>query len=446
MKLQLKLVLYNAFSKAIIILAIGAFLPIIIRQVVYNHIDKRLVARSDKILQIIRLGGLNEIMLDQDCSYGTYNIFKEEFVNIEPLKHLDNEIGTIKIDDEERQFEDGGEVLKHRVLSEAFLFDNQLYNLEIGEGLTTIEKLNDTIWSFIIWTLLAVVAVSVFFDVSFSRVLMRPFYKIINRKLRDTQHPTSFETTPVKTNTYEFSYLDQSINEMMQKVKDAFLIEKEFINSASHELLTPISILQNRFENILAEQNLSDEVAAKIIESQKTLLRLSKTIKALLLISKIENSQFLKNEDVDLRSLTHDVLTEIGERLSHKNISLNEKWEADFVFHNSNKSLLHTLILNIINNAIKYNKPEGKISIHGFVNAERKFVVNISDTGVGIEQEHLKNIFDRFKRFRPEDEGSYGLGLPIVQTIANFHEIKIMVESEKDRGTTFSLIFPQRNT
>jgi signal transduction histidine kinase len=443
LKLQLKFVLYNAFSKAIIVLAIGAFLPSIIKQVVYNHIDKRLVARADKVLQIIRLGGLNEIMLDQDCSYGSYNIFKEEFINIEPLHELTAEIGTIMIEDDERQFED--EVLKHRVLSQAFLFDNQLYNLEIGEGLSTMEQLNHTIWSFIVWTFIAVIFISVFIDVGFSRMLMRPFYRIINRKLRSTEHPTLFNTTPVKTNTFEFSYLDQSINEMMNKIKDAFLVEKDFINNASHELLTPISVLQNRFENLLAEKNLPDDVADKIVESQKTLHRLSKTIKALLLISKIENSQYLKNEETDLRLLAHEVLAEIGDRVAHKNIYLEEKWEADFVFRNSNKSLLHTLILNIINNAIKYNKSDGKIFIHGFMNPDNKFVLKISDTGVGIEPEHLKNIFGRFKRFRPEDGASFGLGLPIVQTIASFHGMEVSVESEKNSGSSFSIIFPAQS-
>jgi signal transduction histidine kinase len=185
-------------------------------------------------------------------------------------------------------------------------------------------------------------------------------------------------------------------------------------------------------------------VADKIVESQKTLLRLSKTIKALLLISKIENSQFLKKEDTDLRLLVHEVLAEIGERVAYRNIYLEEKWEADFVFRHSNKSLLHTLILNILNNAIKYNKPDGRIFIHGFMSADNKFVLKISDTGVGIEQEHLKNIFGRFKRFRPEDGASFGLGLPIVQTIAAFHEIEVTVESEKDKGSTFSIIFPNQ--
>ncbi|MBK5284183.1 MAG: HAMP domain-containing histidine kinase [Bacteroidia bacterium] len=443
MKLQLKFVLYNAFSKAVIILAIGVFLPIVIEKVVYNHIDKRLIARSDKILQIIRLGGLNEIMLDQDCSFGSYNIFKEEYVSIEPLKRLDNEIGTIRIEDAQVKIE--GELFKHRVLSEAFLFDNQLYDLEIGEGLSTVDQLKNTLWHFTLWTLIAVIAISVFIDIGFSRLLMRPFYKIIDRKLRSTQHPTLFDTSQITTNTFEFTYLDQSINEMMHKIKDTFLIEKEFINNVSHELLTPISILQNRFENLLAEQNLADEVVDKIVESQKTLLRLSKTIKALLLISKIENSQFLKNEDADIRSLTHDVLTEISERITQKNISLEEKWDANFIFQNSNKSLLHTLLFNIINNAIKYNKPDGNIFVRGFINMDNKFVLQISDTGVGIEQEHLKNIFDRFKRFRPDDGASFGLGLPIVQTIATFHGISITVDSEKDKGSSFSILFPNQN-
>ena len=142
------------------------------------------------------------------------------------------------------------------------------------------------------------------------------------------------------------------------------------------------------------------------------------------------------------RGLTHEVLAEIGDRVAHKNIYLEEKWDADFVFHHSNKSLLHTLILNIINNAIKYNNQDGKIFIHGLMNLQNKFTLQISDSGVGIEQEHLKNIFGRFKRFRPDDGASFGLGLPIVQTIASFHGIEISVESEKNKRTAFSVVFP----
>jgi hypothetical protein len=111
-------------------------------------------------------------MLDEDCSFGNYNIFKEEFVSIEPLHQLINDIGTIKIENTERDFE--GDILKHRVLSEAFLFDNQLYALEIGEGLNAVEQINNTLWYFTLWSLIAVIGISIFLDLGFSRVLMRP--------------------------------------------------------------------------------------------------------------------------------------------------------------------------------------------------------------------------------------------------------------------------------
>ena len=441
MKLQLKFVLYNAISKALIVLAIGAFLPIITERVVYNHIDNRLLARSDKILKVIRLGALNEIMLDEDCSFGNYNIFKEEFVSIEPLYQVPGEaLGTIKIENTERDFE--GEILKHRVLSESFLFDNQLYALEIGEGINSVEQMNNTLWYFMLWSLIAVIGISIFLDLGFSRLLMRPFYSIINRKLRNIKHPTLFEPSEVKTNTYEFRHLNESINDMMQKVKNAFLVEKEFINSASHELLTPVTILQTRFENLIASQTLPDDAADKIVESQKTLMRLSRTVKALLLISKIENAQYLKNESVNIKELAEDVLMEISERLTSKGIVVEEEWDADYTMHNCNRSLLHILIMNIINNAIKYNRENGKITLHGAYNNQHKFVLKISDTGTGIEKENLKNVFGRFKRFHADDGASYGLGLPIVKTIADFHGILVEVESVKDVGSTFSIVFP----
>ena len=441
MKLQLKFVLYNAISKALIVLAIGTFLPVITQRVVYNHIDNRLLARSDKILKVIRLGGLNEIMLDEDCSFGNYNIFKEEFVSIEPLRQMAKDpLGTIKIENTERDFE--GEILKHRVLSEAFLFDNQLYALEIGEGLNAVAQINNTLWSFTLWSLIAVIGISIFLDLGFSGLLMRPFYAIINRKLRRIKHPTLFEPTNVKTNTYEFRYLNESINEMMQKVKNAFLVEKEFINAASHELLTPVTILQTRFENLIASQTLPDEAADKIVESQKTLMRLSKTVKALLLISKIENSQYLKNESVNIKELAEEVLLEISDRLISKGIVVEEEWDADYVMQNCNQSLLHTLILNIVNNAIKYNKQNGKIMLHGYFDLNNKYVLKISDTGIGIDKEDLQNVFGRFKRFHADDGSSYGLGLPIVKTIADFHGILVEAESVKDEGSTFSIVFP----
>jgi signal transduction histidine kinase len=139
--------------------------------------------------------------------------------------------------------------------------------------------------------------------------------------------------------------------------------------------------------------------------------------------------------------LVVDVLEEIEERINSKNIKVFQEWSEYFEINNCNKSLLHTMIFNLISNAIKYNKENGEILITGIKEADF-YKLSIKDTGVGIDKEHLPFIFNRFKRFRPEDEMSYGLGLPIIQSIAEFHNAKMMVDSEINKGSTFSVHFP----
>lgn len=439
MKLQVKLVLYNAISKAIIILGIGALLPLLIQRVVYNHIDKRLTARLEKTLLMVQKGGLNEITLDQDCSFDNYNIFKEEFVSISPLPRLPLDFGKIRIENSERAIEN--EFVRHRVLSKAFIFDNQLYEIAIGEGLSAVDQLNLTIRQFTILLLLAVVLLSIFFDLSFARLLLKPFNKIVNEKLKDIQHPASFDPKPISTSTYEFTHLDKSINEMMRQIRETFEMEREFIMNVSHELLTPVSILRNRIENLISDPLLPHDVAVKMVESQKTLSRLTKVVKALLYISKIENEQFLKNESVSIETVMQEVLEELDEWIHSKGITVISEWKDIFIFSPCNKSLLHTLLYNIITNAIKYNVTNGKIYING-EKADKSFILKIRDTGQGISDDQIPFIFDRYKRFRPADDKSYGLGLPIVKTISAFHRINIKAESENSKGMTFTLQFP----
>jgi signal transduction histidine kinase len=441
-RLQVKLALYNAISKAIIVLAIGALLPLLIQRVVYNHIDKRLVARLDKTFRIIDKGGLNEIALDQDCSFDSYNIFKEEFLSISPLPKLPVNFGKNNIENSERVIE--SELVRHRVLTRAFIFDNQLYDINIGEGLSAVDQLNLTIKQFTIWMLIAVVLFSIFLDFGFAQLLLKPFNKIVNEKLKDVRHPSTFNPQPIKSSTSEFSHLDRSINEMMQQIKETFEMEREFITNVSHELLTPVSILKNRIENLISDPSLPNDIADKLVESQKTLSRLTKVVKALLYISKIENEQFLKNESVSIKTTMQEVLDELVELIETREITIVTEWKDDFIFTPCNKSLLYTLLYNLITNAIKYNVSKGKISIAG-EKEETAFVLKINDTGIGISEDQLPHIFDRFKRFRPSDEISYGLGLPIVRTIAEFHNIEINNESEKNKGSTFILRFPYLN-
>jgi signal transduction histidine kinase len=443
LKLQLKLAIYNAISKALIILAIGLILPLLVEKVVTNHIGKRLEARRDMILKKIKLGGLDQAILEEDCTFDDYNIFKEEFIHIDPLNVSFNYVPKSSIANEDWSIED--KVVTHRVIKQPFIYDNQWYMLHIGEGISTIDQLKVTIFRFTLLVMVIVVIFSIFIDVAFVRLTLKPFNMIVSRKLKNIKDPTNFSPQPIFTSTYEFKYLDESINELMKKIKDLFTVEKEFISNVSHELLTPISILQNRMENIVVDPETPDDLSLKIIESQKTLRRLSRIIMALLLISKIENAQYLKDGTVDISEILNDVLRELEDRIEEKKIMVVKNITVNMEMLHANRSLMHTMLFNLINNAIKYNQTGGKITLNGYYRHNHYFL-EVADTGCGINKSNLPDIFDRFKRFNAEDKNSYGLGLPIVKTIANFHSIEIGVDSTMGEGTVFTLKFPNQNS
>ena len=105
-----------------------------------------------------------------------------------------------------------------------------------------------------------------------------------------------------------------------------------------------------------------------------------------------------------------------------------------------NKSLIHTLFFNLINNAIKYNKVNEEIFINGFMK-DNVFYLSIKDNGIGMTKEQQELIFNRFEKFNTTDNESYGLGLAIVKSITQFHNISISIESTQGVGTNVKLIF-----
>jgi two-component system sensor histidine kinase ArlS len=437
LKLQNKLTLFNTSSKLVIVVLFVLILPKLITAINKTYSDTRLQKQKNKFLQIVKDQGISTYIQNGE-SYGSYLPLHEEYISLD-VDTLAENLDTIKND--KRVFAEH-DTLEYRILSHNFTINNKKYLLEIGKSVNTIDETSAPLQSIALQVLLGMILLTILADFFYSNYVLKPLDRIIKTKLIGQKFPNFGTYKMVRTTTSDFQYLDKSIHQMIKTIENTFQKEREFISNASHELMTPISILQSKIENMFDRDDVIDDVKVRLLEMQRILNRLKTITKTLLLISQIENDQFLKDDTISASELLQEVYDEISIRLQEKSIRLEITIPKNVVLTNVNKFLLFNLFFNLINNAIKYNKEAGSIKITGRLQDDT-FVVEITDTGIGIAEEQLPHIFNRFKKFRQSlGQESFGLGLPIVKSIADFHQVHIRVTSKLNTGSTFILAFP----
>lgn len=438
MKIKHQLAILNALTRLFLIFILWLMLPVLIQKVVYNHVNKSLLEKKQKFIKHLDREEINDFVVRNDTTetFTSFTTLHSEFL---VLTRTQNKIKLNKTSfiTEPRIIE--GELNDYRILKYYFKYENTKYLLEIGNSLSEINELTFIIRLFCIFVLTIVVIITLLSDTFFIEYLLKPFYKIIDTKIRHVNEPETFDYTPIKSHSKDFQELDLVLNQMMYRINDTFKKQKQFIANVSHELLTPVALLKSKFENLLQNTSLEDSAVDKIVSSLNTLDLLKKIIANLLLISKIENNQYEANETINFNLIISNLIIDLQDRIDDKEISFNKKIEHQFNFI-GNKTLLHILFYNLTVNAIKYNKPSGKIEIEdGFI--EGNYFISICDSGIGMSEKQLTNIFKRFSRVNSEQEGQ-GLGLAIVESITQFHHIKINITSGINLGTTFMLLFP----
>jgi two-component system sensor histidine kinase ArlS len=438
LKLKTKLTLFNAISKLVIAVLFVLLVPFLIRNISHNYVDKNLIKQKNKFLQIVKTQGIDNYIPFGE-TYGSYYLpLKEEYLTIETDTLPNHFIDTIK--NERRLVE--RDTIDYRILSHTFKINNQQYLLEIGKSIDTLDETSTPLQNIAFVVLISMILLTILADQLYTNRILRPLGLIIKTKLIGQKFPNFGSYKEVKTSTSDFQHLDISIHQMIEAIEAAFQKEREFISNASHELMTPISILQSKIENMFDQEDVNEEVKVRLLEMQKILNRLKSITKTLLLISQIENEQFLKEDTISLNELLQEVYDEISVRLPEKNITFDIFIPDDVTLVNVNKFLIFNLFFNLVNNAIKYNRENGEIVITT-ENEGGNLTVNITDSGIGISPEDMPFIFNRFKKVRQSmQQDSFGLGLPIVKSIAAFHHIKIDVDSVKDLGSNFKLTFP----
>ncbi len=235
-----------------------------------------------------------------------------------------------------------------------------------------------------------------------------------------------------------------TFNEMISRLEKSFERMKEFSADASHELRTPLSVLRSQLESALRSDIPADELRTVIADCLDETLHMSAIVEDLFLLSKGDSGTSpLKREPVSLRTLLQDMHEESTILASAKRIAVTLTAPEDVMIL-GDLQRLRQMMLNMIDNAIKYNRVEGEIRL-GLARRGETAVITVEDTGIGVPQEETTKIFDRFYRVdraRPRDLGGAGLGLAITKWIVEAHGGSITVRSELNRGTTFEIALP----
>lgn|ERR1035437_1145135 len=438
-KLRLKLALFNLLSKLAFTLLFLLIMPYLIERINLLQVDNELIRQREQIIALISKVGIEPFMTsDTANAFGSYNILKEEFISLE---RIDLKEDANYIDISQRSIE--GENIAYRVLNYSFKIDENTYLLEVGKSLSSILHTQKNIKKVMLVFLIFIILITFLTDLQYTRFLLRPL-DIITHRLKGISNPSIYDYTPLKTTTSDFHHLDNALRELIGNINQLFQKEKEITVNISHELLTPISVIRSKLENILIQKDIDEEISAKIEESLKTLYRLQSLVDSLLLIARIESRQYLKDEYFSISEVLHEIISELSPIAEDAEILFNEIVTRDFYLDNANRALIFSMFYNVVNNALKNTPPKGKVFVKSAI-LNKKYVVTISDTGIGMTKTQMDTLFSRFRTRIDNNGNGTGIGLAISKSIADFHGIIITVDSIISEGTTFSFTFSENS-
>ena len=285
-----------------------------------------------------------------------------------------------------------------------------------------------------------------------SRRALKPLHNL-STKVEKIQAQNLSEPLEVPDSNDEISNLTLSFNEMLSRLNDAFTAQKQFSASAAHELRTPLAVMQTNLEVFSRKKEPSADEYQKLFSMiQEQTGRLSHLAEILLDMTGIQTIE--RSETISLAELTDEVLCDLTSIAEQKQIKLIQE-DGDCTITGS-YLLLYRAVYNLVENAIKYNHPGGKVTVNirqkkSLLNTAVPPVptdctlVEVSDTGIGISPEYQEKIFAPFFRVdksRSRAMGGAGLGLALVNEIARQHGGEVKVLKSDKNGSTIALILP----
>ena len=264
-------------------------------------------------------------------------------------------------------------------------------------------------------------------------------------KIEEVQAQNLSDSRIEENNVKELNQLSISYNKMLERLSEAFEIQRQFTANAAHELRTPLALMQVQLDLYNSASHPGNDAdtlqTIKMVTEQND--KLNRMVKTLLDMSELQTVG--RNDKIILDAIVEEVLADLEPLAVEKNIKLIGKCE-DATMTGSD-ILIYRLVYNLVENAIKYNHPLGQVTVTAYQRNKRVYL-SVEDTGRGIPKKLRERVFEPFFRVdkaRSRELGGVGLGLAFVREIVRVHDGSICIKSGKTGGTIFEVTFAQHS-
>ena len=271
---------------------------------------------------------------------------------------------------------------------------------------------------------------------------LRPI-KEFSDKIEEVQVQNLSDSRIEENNVKELNKLGISYNNMLERLSDAFEIQRQFTANAAHELRTPLALMQVQLDLYNAASHPGNDAdtlqTIKMVTEQND--KLNRMVKTLLDMSELQSVG--RDDKIILDAIVEEVLADLEPLAVEKNIKLIGKCEDATMI--GSDILIYRLVYNLVENAIKYNHPLGQVTVTAYQRNKHVYL-SVEDTGSGIPKELRERVFEPFFRVdksRSRELGGVGLGLALVREIVRVHDGSICIKSGKTGGTIFEVTFAQ---
>lgn len=269
---------------------------------------------------------------------------------------------------------------------------------------------------------------------------LKPLKKFSD-KIEEVQAQNLSDSRIEENEVKELNQLSVSYNKMLERLSEAFEMQRQFTANVAHELRTPLALMQVQLDLYNSTEHPGNDectghTIAMITEQNE---RLSKMVKTLLDMSELRIT--VRDEKIMVDALVEEVLEDLEPLAAEKNVELIGKCKP--VTMTGSDILIYRLVYNLVENAIKYNHPEGKVTVTA-CQKEKKVILSVADTGSGIPGELRERVFEPFFRVdksRSRELGGVGLGLALVHEIVKAHDGSISIRDNPSGGTVFEVVF-----